>query len=154
MTVPIRVACGEDDPVGNFVSDPNMLDGSTNRTRSKIDTSAPNAGPARIYQSERYGSDFTYSFPVPKNQAYTVRLHFAEIFDGQKGMRVEDIFLNGSLVLPNFEPFAEAGGMNKAVVREFKNVKPNRDGTITIRIKAAKNSPDQNAKISGIEILN
>ena len=69
-------------------------------------------------------------------------------------MRIEDILINGQLVLPNFEPFAAAGGMNKAVVREFKDVRPGRDGTIKIRIKAAKGSPDQNAKISGIEILN
>ena len=154
LTLPIRVACGEDDPVGNFVSDPNMLDGSTNRTSANIDISAPNAGPAKIYMSKRYGSDFTYSFPVPTNQTYTVRLHFAEIFDAEKGMRIENISLNGKIVLPNFEPFAEAGGINKAVVREFTNVKPNRDGTITVRIQATKSSPDQNAKISGIEILN
>ena len=153
LTLPIRVVCGEDDPVGNFVPDPNMVDGSTNRVRAKIDVSAPNAGPARIYTSERYGSDFTYSFPVPAKKEYTVRLHFAEIFDDGKGMRIENISINGSLVLPNFEPFAEAGGMNKAVVREFKNIKPSRDGKITIRIQATKTSPDQNAKISGIEIL-
>ena len=154
LSLPIRIICGEDDPVGNFVPDPNMLDGSTNQARARIDVSASNAGPARIYQSERYGQDFTYSFPVPTNQDYTVRLHFAEIFDGDKGMRIEDILINGQLVLPNFEPFAAAGGMNKAVVREFKDVRPGRDGTIKIRIKAAKGSPDQNAKISGIEILN
>jgi hypothetical protein len=131
-----------------------MLDGSTNQIQSKIDVSALNAGPSRLYRSERYGQDFTYSFPVPTNQTYTVRLHFAEIFDGQKGMRIEDILINGMLVLPNFEPFAAAGGMDKAVVREFNNVRPGRDGTIKIRIRAAKGSPDQNAKISGIEILN
>lgn len=153
LSLPIRVACGEDDPVGNFVSDPNMLDGSTNRTQARIDTSAPNSGPQGIYQSERYGSDFTYTFPVPKNRTYTVRLHFAEIFDGEKGMRVEDISINGNVVLPNFDPFAAAGGMNRAVVREFRAVQPNSKGTITIRIKASRNSPDQNAKISGIELF-
>jgi predicted alpha-1,2-mannosidase len=154
LALPIRVVCGEDDPVENFVPDPNMVTGSTNRTgRVRIDTSAPNAAPARVYMSERYASDFTYKFPVPKDRAYTVRLHFAEIFDGEKGMRIENISLNGKLVLPNFDIFAEAGGMNKAVVREFKDVKPNADGTITIRIQAAPNSPDQNAKISAIEIL-
>jgi predicted alpha-1,2-mannosidase len=154
LSLPIRVVCGQDDPVGNFVPDPNMLEGSTNQSRARIDVSAPNAGPARIYQCERYGSDFTYSFPVPRNQTYTVRLHFAEIFDAEKGMRIENISLNGAVVLPNFEPLTAAGGMNKAVVREFIGIKPNRDGTITVRVQAAKNSPDQNAKICGIEILN
>lgn len=152
LPLPLKIVCGEDDPVGEFVPDPNMLDGSTNRGRVRIDTSAPNAAPARIYMSERYGSDFTYRFPVPKDRAYTVRLHFAEIFDEGAGMRVENISLNGKLVLPNFDIFALAG-KNKAVVREFTDVKPNKDGTITIRIQAAPNSPDQNAKISGIEIF-
>ncbi len=153
LSLPIKVVCGSDDAVGDFVPDPNMLDGSTNQARGRIDVSAKNAGPAKIYQSERYGSDFTYSFPVPAGRAYTVRLHFAEIFDGEKGMRVEDISINGSLVLPGFDPFVVAGGMNKAVVREFSDIRPGRDGTIKIRIRAAKGSPDQNAKISGIEIF-
>ena len=153
LSLPIRVVCGEDDGFGDFVPDPNMLDGSTNQTRASIDVSAPMAGPSRLYRSERFGSDFTYSFPVPTNRTYTVRLHFAEIFDSEKGMRIEDISICGLRLLPNFEPLAEAGGMNKAVVREFKDVKPSRDGTIKIRVRAAKGSPDKNAKISGIEIF-
>ena len=153
LNLPIRVVCGEDDPVENFVPDPNMLDGSTNQnSRLRIDTSAPHAGPARIYTSERYASDFTYSFPVPKDRTYTVRLHFAEIFDEGKGMRIEDIFVNGNLVLPSFDIFAEAG-KNTAVVKDFSDIKPNQNGTITVRIKANKTSPDQNAKICGIEIF-
>lgn len=152
LPLPIRIVCGEDDPVGEFVPDPNMADGSTNRANVRIDTSAANAAPARIYTSERYASDFTYRFPVPKDRTYTVRLHFAEIFDEGSGMRIEDISLNGKLVLPNFDIFALAG-KNKALVREFKDVKPNADGTITVRIQAARNSPDQNAKISAIEIF-
>jgi len=153
LSLPIRVVCGEDDPVGDFVPDPNMVDGSTNRARARIDVSTPNAAPARVYTSERYGTDFSYHFPVPTGRAYTVRLHFAEIFDAEPGMRVQNISINGSKVLNNFEPFKEAGGMNKAVVREFKNVRPNANGTITIRVQAAPGSPDQNAKISAIEIL-
>lgn len=154
LSLPIRVVCGEDDPVDGFVPDPNMVEGSTNRQNNiQIDTSAPNAAPARVYMSERYGQDFTYRFPVPAGKTYTVRLHFAEIFDNQKGMRVENISLNGKLVLKNFDPFAVAGGVNIAVVREFTSVKPNADGTITVRVQAAPGSPDQNAKISGIEII-
>ena len=152
LSLPIRIVCGEDDPVENFIPDPNMLEGSTNRGRVRIDVNVPNAAPARVYTSERYASDFTYKFPVPKDRAYTVRLHFAEIFDEGVGMRIEDISINNKLVLPGFDIFAIAG-KNKAVVREFKDIKPNKDGTITIRVQAAKNSPDQNAKISGIEIF-
>lgn len=153
LTLPIRVSAGGDEDVPGYTIDPNMLEGMTNGTRTQIDTSDPLSGPAQLYMSERYGRDFTYRFPVPAGKTYTVRLHFAELFDEAVGMRVEDIFLNGKLVLPNWDTLKEAGKMNKAVVREFKDVKPNADGTITVRVKAVRNSPDQNAKISGIEIF-
>lgn len=153
LALPIRIVCGSDNPVAGFVSDPNMTDGQTNSASPTIDTSAPNAAPAAIYQSERYGQDFTYSFPVPKDHTYTVRLHFAEIFGDTAGQRVENIFLNDQPVLKDFDPFVAAGGPDKAVVRQFDEVSPDAKGLIRIRIEAVNDSPDQNAKISGIEIF-
>jgi hypothetical protein len=75
LPVPIHVACGSEDPIGDFVPDPNMIDGSTSSANVPIDTSAPNAGPVGIYQSERWGTDFTFKYPVPTDKTYTVRLH-------------------------------------------------------------------------------
>ena len=153
LTVPIRVICGSDEVVGGFLPDPNMLYGSVNRAQPQIDTSAANAAPAAVYQSERYGRDFTYTFPVPNPGPYLVRLHFAEIFDDGAGRRVENIYINGKPVLADFDIFVAAGGMNKALVKEFPGIAPDSHGSITVRISAAPASPDQNAKISGIEIL-
>lgn len=153
LSLPIRVIAGDGDPVDGWVTDPNMIDGMTNGTQIKIDTSATNAGPASMYASERYGQDFTFRYPVPRDGTYTVRLHFAELFDSEIGERVEDVFVNGQQVLRSFDILKEAGRRNKAVVREFKGIRPNADGTISVRIKATPNSPDQNAKISGLEIL-
>ncbi len=153
LSLPIRIVCGSDDPAGGFVPDPNMTDGSVAAATPIIDTTVSNAAPAAVYQSERYSSDFTYTLPVPKNRAYTVRLHFAEIFDDGAGQRVENIAINGKPALTNFDIFAAAGGTNKAVVRQFTGIVPDAHGNIEIHITAAKNSPDQNAKISGIEIL-
>jgi hypothetical protein len=151
FTLPIRVVCGSDDAAGDFQPDPGMTEGGVNQANSRIDTSAPNAAPAAVYQSERYAKDFTYTFPVPADQAYRVRLHFAEIFDDGAGQRVENISLNGQQVLRNLDIFAIAG-KNKALVQEFSDIKPD-NGKISIRITATPDSPDQNAKISGIEIL-
>ena len=151
-TLPIRVACGSDDPVGNFVPDPDMLDGDEHAQDVPVDTKAANAAPEGVYQAERYGNDFSYTFPVPENQHYIVRLHFAEIFDSGAGTRVENVFINHQPVLSNFDIFSVAG-RNKALVKEFTNIVPNHQGTITIQVAAAQNSPDQNAKINGIEIL-
>jgi hypothetical protein len=153
LPFPIRVICGSDEPVGEFVPDPNMIYGDINHANSTIDTSVPNAAPAAVYQGERYGSDFAYTFSVPKNEHYLVRLHFAEIFDVGEGRRIENIQINGQSVLANFDIFAGAGGLNKALVKEFSDIMPDTQGNIVIRVASASNSPDHNAKISGIEIL-
>jgi predicted alpha-1,2-mannosidase len=150
--VPIRIVCGSDEPVGDFQPDPEMVEGGVSRTDAKVDTSAPNAGPAALYQSERYADQLTYSFPVPANHRYTVRLHFAEVFDSGVGTRLENAYINRHQVLTNLDIFAEVG-KNKALVKEFTNLRPSRRGTISIRITTTDSSPDKNAKISGLEIL-
>jgi len=151
-SLPIRVVCGSDFPVGGFVSDPDMDEGSENSADVTVDITASNAAPAAVYQSERYGTDFTYNFSVPRDQRYLVRLHFAEIFDSGAGTRLENIYINRRPVLTNFDIYTAAGGMNKALVKEFR-VRPNRRGNIVIHVAATPDSPDQNAKISAIEIL-
>jgi predicted alpha-1,2-mannosidase len=153
FSVPIRVVCGSDEAVQEFVPDPNMLSGGVNQRKTEIDTSAGNAAPAGVYQTERYAQDFSYHYPVPKNGRYVVRLHFAEIFDNGVGRRLENILINGQPVLNDFDIFATAGGLNKAVVKEFAGITPDDRGNIVIRITTTTNSPDKNAKLSGLEIL-
>jgi len=72
------------------------------------------------------------------------------LLGSEDGVRV---WLNGKPVLADFDIFVAAGGMNKALVKEFPGIAPDSHGSITVRINAAPASPDQNAKISGIEIL-
>ena len=152
LALPIRVACGADEPVAGFVPDPNMTGGGMNHANAKIDVSAGHAAPQEIYRGEAYGSDFTYSFPVPAGAHYLVRLHFAELFDSGEGTRIENIAINGKTVLKDFDIFATAG-MNKAIVKEFPDMTPDKEGNIVVHISATRSSPDQNAKISAIEIL-
>jgi hypothetical protein len=154
FSVPIRIACGAEEPVKEFVPDPNMLVGAVNRRDVAIDTTAANAAPAGVYQTERYGRDFSYVYPVPKDGRYLVRLHFAEIFDDGAGRRLENVAINSQPVLKDFDIFAAAGGLNKAVVKEFPGVAPDDRGNVVIRITTTPNSPDKNAKINGIEIVN
>ncbi len=152
LQLPIHVVAGSDDPVGGFIADPNMMDGSTNSNTGPIDTSAAGAGPSEIYRSERYGSDFSFKYAVPTGR-YHVRLHFAEIFGDTPGQRVENVQINGQTVLPNFDPIVAAGGPDKAVVKDFTGIAPDANGNIVIRVMAAPGAPDQNAKISAIEIM-
>jgi hypothetical protein len=153
LRLPIRIVCGGDDAIGNFMPDPNMSSGAVNHRDATIDVSAMHAAPAGVYQRERYGHDFAHTFVVAPGEHYLVRLHFAEIFDETTGKRLENIEINGQTVLKSFDILASAGGMNKAVVKEFPHIAPDSHGNIEIRIMAAPESPDQNAKINGIEIL-
>lgn len=152
--LPIQIVCGSDTPVDGFLPDSDVQNASgQNSNDNTVDTSAPNAAPAAVYKTERYGSDFYYPIAVPEGQKYTVRLHFAEVFDNAAKDRLENIYINGERVLSDFDIFAAAGGMNKAVVKDFHNITPDKYGNINIRIAATPDSPDQNAKISAIEIL-
>lgn len=153
FTVPIRIACGSEDPVGAFVPDLEMTAGSVNAKGVAVDVSAAHAAPVEVYQRERYGQDFAYVYPVPKGGRYTVRLHFAEIFDDGAGRRIENVAINGQTVLTGFDIFAAAGGLNKAVVKEFTGIAPDEKGNVAVRITTTPESPDKNAKINGLEIL-
>jgi subtilisin family serine protease len=99
-----------------------------------------------LYQSERYSTaSLQYSFPVP-NGTYAVNLKFAEIYLGGAGQRVFNIVINGTTVQPNFDPFAAAGGANRAVDKLFTvNVT---SGQIVITLVPVISNP----KISAIEI--
>lgn len=153
LALPIRVVAGATDPVGGFVPDKSVRGGSINSNPSgPIDVNVPDAAPEAVYQSERYGPDFSFRFPVPANGHYTVRLHFAEIFASKPGVRRENIDLNGTRVLSDF-CIATMAGQNKAMVKEYKNVAPDAGGNIVVRVSAVPGSTDQNAKISAIEIL-
>ncbi|HKW30234.1 MAG TPA: malectin domain-containing carbohydrate-binding protein, partial [Verrucomicrobiae bacterium] len=102
---------------------------------------------------ERYGKDFAYTFAVPAGQRYLVRLHFAEIFDNGAGRRIENVYINQHEVLTNLDIFTAAGGMSTALVKVFPGVTPDAQGNLVIRVVSTADSPDQNAKISAIEIL-
>jgi predicted alpha-1,2-mannosidase len=153
FSLPIRIVCGAEEAVEGFVPDPGMCYGKVNRRAVAIDTSAPNAAPGGVYQTERYGKDFSYLYPVPKDGKYLVRLHFAELFDDAAGRRLENVQINGQPVLRDFDIFAAAGGLNKAVVKEFAGIAPDDRGNIVVRVTTTSASPDKNAKLSGLEIL-
>lgn len=151
-TLPIRVVAGSYDNIGGYQADFTNENGAVNGNDAAVDVKVPNAAPEKVYQTERYGNDVSYAYPVPKGATYLVRLHFAEIFAAAPGERVENISINGKPVLTNFSVAAEAG-QGKALVKDFTGIAPDAKGNITVRVQAARDSKDQNAKISAIEIL-
>ena len=136
--------------VGSFAADDFYTGGTTFSTAAAISTSGVvNAAPAAVYQTERTGTSFGYNIDglVPSG-AYTVRLHFAEIWWTAAGQRRFSVTINGQPALTNLDVVAAAGGINKALVRTF-TATANSAGVIAINFAA---SIDQ-AKISGIEII-
>jgi hypothetical protein len=66
------------------------------------------------------------------------------------GKRVFNVDINDRPVLTNFDIFATAGRRNKAVVKEFNDIQPDKAGNITIHFKPG---PADQPIINGIEIL-
>ncbi len=84
---------------------------------------------------------------------YTVRLAFADLDQGAAGTRVFDIKLQDKLALKDFDPAREAGGRNKAIVKEFKGVEVAGKLQIDFVAKAKKPTPEQLPILQGIEIV-
>jgi hypothetical protein len=102
----------------------------------------------KIYETERYSLS-AYKFIVP-NGKYTVRLHFAETFDGiaGEGQRVFSVSINDKTVLQDLDLYKETGGLNKPDVKEYKNVAvTNKELVIGFTFNI------ENPEINGIEIL-
>ena len=107
-----------------------------------------------LYNTERFGN-FNYTIPVAQG-SYTAILHFSEAYfgpsnygKGGSGGRVFDVYLNGVVLLKNFDIFKEAGGENRALKKEFRGLRPNALGKLVFTFQPIRNYPCVNA----IEII-
>ncbi len=130
---------------GNYVADTNVSGGGVYSTTATIDTSnVSNPAPQSVYQTSRYGA-FTYTFPnLNSATTYQLSLQFAETFYTGPGQRLFNVLINGSVVLNNFDIYATAGGMNKAVEEHF-SATPNASGQIVVQFFG-------NSALAGIEL--
>ena len=106
-----------------------------------------------LYHSQRYDAgaapELVYSFSVP-NGDYAVNLHFAETYSGAygNGLRVFDVAIEGARVLDNVDIFSQAGGKQRALVRNVPSVKVT-DGQMNIKFIHGVENP----KLAAIEIV-
>lgn len=77
----------------------------------------------------------------------TVRLHFAETEGALAGQRIFDVRLQGQTVLSGFDIHEQAGGMDRAVVKEFQNV------VVTSNLVLELVPQVGNTLISGVEVI-
>jgi hypothetical protein len=105
-----------------------------------------NAKDPTIYRTERYSME-SFSHPLP-NGKYTVKLHFAETFEGitDKGQRVFNFNVEGQ-EFKDFDVFVKAGGVQKAYIETVPvNIT---DGKLDIKFTHNIENPE----INGIEII-
>ena len=114
--------------------------GSTYHTNNPIANTADDP----LYQYERHGT-FSYKFDVPTGW-YDVNLDFAELYWNGSGQRLFDVFIQGKLVLDNYDIYKTAG-RDSAISLTFPGILV-QDGHLTIDFVTVKD----NAKVSAIQI--
>ncbi len=105
--------------------------------------------PNEVYQVVKRG-DPVYTFPsnmVPDG-SYLVRLHFTDK-EVEVGFRLMTVSIESSTVLRLFDPYTEAGGPYRALIKEFTTTVEDGDG---MSISFAKGEGDD-AFVAGIEII-
>jgi hypothetical protein len=154
----LRVNCGLLEPYtdksGNvWLADQEIAAGKEwgavgGQTVDRGDLAMAGTNSPRVYETERYSMD-GYKFSVP-NGKYTVRLHFAETYSGivNQGERVFSVSVNGKGTLTDFDPFKDAGGFQKPVVKTIEGVTVT-NGELVIGFT----TNIQNPEINGIEIV-
>ena len=79
-----------------------------------------------------------------------VRLYFSEVDDIKAGQRLCNVFLQGKPVLKDFDIVKDAGGINRCVVKEFRNILVKDD--LKVGLKPAADN-QAGSVLCGIEII-
>lgn len=101
-----------------------------------------------MYKTDRISkTNYEYRFDVEKNGTYKVRLYMMENYHDVAGKRLMSVDIEGKRVENSLDIFKEAGGKNKALVREYTTeVKDN-------QLNVVFTANLDNASLCGIEIL-
>ena len=135
--------------VEKFATENFSAGGFTNYHILTIDTSAvERPAPQGVYQTEHWGAS-DWAIPnLNPNATYLLRLHFVENTFSAANKRQFNVVINGQQMLTNFDIYATAGAMSKAVVQNFV-VTPDENGIVSLQF--AQGAADQ-PTISGIEL--
>jgi hypothetical protein len=139
---------------GTFLADTDFAGGRIGSASKFVDLSGVTGpAPEEVYLTQRVGTgvgSLGYFIPgLMPGATYKVRVHFAEGFFNAAGKRMFNLAIDGQTVLNNFDVFAAAGAVNKAVIEEF-SVTADRYGLILLQfLVGAANVPS----VRGIEVI-
>jgi hypothetical protein len=150
---PVEAAFQADQNGGSLGLPQNSLTagGGTNTTTQTISTAGlTNPAPAAVYQTERFGA-FGYIFTglIPSS-TYTASLHMADGVANHNapGTRLFNVSVNGNQVLTNYDIFAQAGGLNQAVIQQVTGTS-DEHGILSVQLSTG---PTNLPSLRGIEI--
>lgn len=104
------------------------------------------------YNTERYGCDtreLDFSIDVP-NGDYRVKLHFAELYHDGVGRRVFNTYLEGNIVLQNYDIHSKVG-FTSPVIEEFDVTVS--DGKLDVFLTTKESGYKDVPKLGAIEIF-
>ncbi|MCB0665683.1 MAG: T9SS type A sorting domain-containing protein [Saprospiraceae bacterium] len=104
-----------------------------------------------VYHTWRKGRNFSYDIPIPKEENYTVILHFAEPNNYLPGDRIFDVLAEGVTMLDNFDIATEAGANHKAMTVSF--TVPATGPTLRLDFQGEFGNKVREAIVNGIEIV-
>mmetsp|Transcript_32417 Transcript_32417/g.52480 ORF Transcript_32417/g.52480 Transcript_32417/m.52480 type:complete len:1085 (-) Transcript_32417:1020-4274(-) len=118
-----RVNCGSSLPVldlstGTAWNDDEYFSGGVSGSQGGAVTNVP-ASSRIVYMTERYGTTFTYTIPVPFAGVYDVILNLNEIYWTLAGYRRFSVAIQNVPALTDFDTFKAAGGKNIVIRRTF-----------------------------------
>ena len=127
---------------------------SVNAADSPIDvTGVKDPAPQEVYRTQRECDFLPYDFPgLDPGVKYTVRIHFVDYKHDKPGERFIQVTAGGQRE-EKYDIAAEAGGKNKAVVKQFDGVSADANGTLSVTFSRVGESPDPHIVVNGIEIL-
>lgn len=118
----LKINCGSNDyDVSGWERDDEYMSGGEdfNFGGSCATEGVENAAPEGVYLSvvhfQSEGTTHTYDFPSLPDGSYTVRLHFNDKYGGDRKMNYA---FEGQTLISNLDIDDEAGGTNKALVKE------------------------------------
>lgn len=142
------------DPEGNlWVSDEEPTKYYNNGAMYATSANITNTALNELYRTERNSGgkpDLLYTIELLPS-TYDVTLHFAEVFKGAFGIgkRVFQVYIQGELVLKDFDVYKEAGEGNRAIAMTLKDVDVS-NGILLIDF--VRNNGGQYPKVQAIEV--